>query len=320
MRQGIHRKKPHFAASGLEPSMEQLVPKDHGEAVAVFRSQVIGPLVHRQLTRGELRAEFVALAKLRVTPPKSNVSKSFSVPTLERWYYRFRKLGLAGLVPRPRKDRGHAQAVPEETRALLLAVRRENPSASAKLIVRTLEASGRLTVGTLSASTARRLFASAGLLRRSLRDASKGEGADRRRWEAAHAGDLWHGDVCHGPMIGGDGKWTPTRIHGLLDDKSRYVVALEVIPTEREADMLTVFLQSMRRFGRPTALYLDNGSTYSGAALATACARLGTALIHAKPYHYCVISGPAPFSCSCDGRLGTSGAKWRSSWRPQAAQ
>ena len=62
------------------------------------------------------------------------------------------------------------------------------------------------------------------------------------------------------------------------------MVALEVIPTEREADMLTVFLQSMRRFGRPTALYLDNGSTYSGAALATACARLGTALIHAKPY------------------------------------
>lgn len=264
--------------------MEQLVPKDHGEAVAVFRSQVIGPLVHRKLTRGELRAEFVALSKLRVTPPKSNVTRSFSVATLERWYYRFRKRGLAGLVPRPRKDRGHAQAVSEETRALLLGVRRENPSASARLIVRTLEASGRLTAGKVSASTVRRLFASAGLLRRSLRDADKGEGADRRRWEAAHAGALWHGDVCHGPVIGGDGKWTPTRIHGLLDDKSRYIVALEVVPTEREVDMLAIFLRALRRFGRPGALYLDNGSTYSGAALATACARLGTALVHAKPY------------------------------------
>ena len=300
--------------------MDLLVPKDHGEAVAVFRSQLIGPLVHRQLTRGELRAEFVVLSTLRVTPPRSKLTRTFSVPTLERWYYRFRKLGLAGLVPRPRRDRGHAQVLSKETRELLLEVRRQNPSASAKLIVRTLESSGRLTVGTVSPSTVRRLFAAAGLLRRTLREANKGEGADRRRWEAAHAGALWHGDVCHGPTICGDGRRTPTRIHGLLDDKSRYVVALEVIPTEREADMLTVFLQSMRRFGRPTALYLDNGSTYSGAALATACARLGTALIHAKPYHYCVISGPAPFSCSCDGRLGTSGAKWRSSWRPQAAQ
>ena len=264
--------------------MDLLVPKDHGEAVAVFRSQLIGPLVHRQLTRGELRAEFTELAKLRVMPPKSKITRTFSVPTLERWYYRFRKLGLAGLVPRPRADRGHAQGLSKETRELLLEVRRQNPSASAKLIVRTLESSGRLTVGTVSPSTVRRLFAAAGLLRRTLREANKGEGADRRRWEAAHAGALWHGDVCHGPTICGDGRWTPTRIHGLLDDKSRYVVALEVIPTEREADMLTVFLQSMRRFGRPSALYLDNGSTYSGAALATACARLGTALIHAKPY------------------------------------
>ena len=264
--------------------MEQLVPKNHGEAVAVFRSQIIGPLVHRQLTRGELHAEFVALAQLRVMPPKSAITRTFSVPTLERWYYRFRKQGLAGLVPRPRKDRGHAQGVSDERRALILAVRKENPSASARLIVRTLEASGRLIVGSVSASTARRLFASAGLLRRSLRDASKGEGADRRRWEAAHAGALWHGDVCHGPMLGGDGKWTPTRIHGLLDDKSRYIVALEVVPTEREVDMLAIFLRTLRRWGRPSVLYLDNGSTYSGTALATACARLGTALVHAKPY------------------------------------
>ena len=264
--------------------MEKLVPKDHGEAVAVFRSQVIGPLVHRQLTRGELHEELVALAKLRVLPPQSKVTRTFSVPTLERWYYRFRKQGLAGLVPRPRKDRGHGRGLSPERRELLMAVRRQNPSASAKLIVRTLEASGRLTKGEVSASTVRRLYTAAGLLRRTLREAEKGEGADRRRWEAAHAGALWHGDVCHGPTMGGSGRWTPTRIHGLLDDKSRYVVALEARPTELEADMLTLFVGAVRRWGRPGALYLDNGSTYSGQVLATACGRLGTALVHAKPY------------------------------------
>lgn len=264
--------------------MEQLVPKNHGEAVAVFRSQIIGPLVHRQLTRGELHAELVALSKLRVLPPNSKLTRSYSIPTLERWYYRFRKQGITGLVPLPRRDRGHAQALPAETRELLLGVRRENPSASAKLIVRTLEASGRLTKGAVSASTVRRLFATAGLLRRTLREAKKGVGADRRRWEAAYAGALWHGDVCHGPTLSGSGRKTPTRIHGLLDDKSRYLIALEVRPTECESDMLSLFVAAVRRWGRPGALYLDNGSTYSGAQLATACARLGTALVHAQPY------------------------------------
>ena len=40
----------------------------------------------------------------------------------------------------------------------------------------------------------------------------------------------------------------------------------------------------MNRHGRPDALYLDNGSTYRGHALETACARLGITLLHAKPY------------------------------------
>ncbi|KYF87253.1 hypothetical protein BE17_38110 [Sorangium cellulosum] len=34
------------------------------------------------------------------------------------------------------------------------------------------------------------------------------------------------------------GKATPIRIHGLLDDASRHVVALEAHTTEKEVDML----------------------------------------------------------------------------------
>jgi transposase InsO family protein len=76
----------------------------------------------------------------------------------------------------------------------------------------------------------------------------------------------------------------PVRIHALLDDASRYVVAIEARHAEREVDMLAVFIRALRRFGAPDALYLDNGSTYRGETLSVACARLGTALVHAKPY------------------------------------
>lgn len=259
--------------------MEKLVPKNQGEAVAIFRSQVLGPLMHRSLSRGELRAALVALSQQRLRPPGSTLTRTFSVPTLERWYYRWRKAGLGALVPRPRKDRGLAQALDEGTRQLLLDVRREHPSASARLILRTLVAQGRLRQGAVSESTLRRLLAGAGLDRVSLR---RSPGATPRlRWEASHPGALWHGDVCHGPTLANG---HPLRIHALLDDRSRYVVALQACTSEREQDMLVLLLAALRTWGRPDCLYLDNGSTYSGKALATACARLDTSLLHARPY------------------------------------
>jgi putative transposase len=81
-----------------------------------------------------------------------------------------------------------------------------------------------------------------------------------------------------------DGKSQPVRIHGILDDASRYVLALVAHHTEREIDMLGLMVRAVRKHGPPDALYLDNGSTYRGQTLSLACLRMGTALIHAKPY------------------------------------
>jgi hypothetical protein len=69
-----------------------------------------------------------------------------------------------------------------------------------------------------------------------------------------------------------------------MDDAARFVVALEAHHSEREVDMLGLLVRALRRHGKPDALYLDNGSTYRGDTLATACARLGITLLHAKPY------------------------------------
>jgi hypothetical protein len=80
------------------------------------------------------------------------------------------------------------------------------------------------------------------------------------------------------------GKKLPVRIHGLLDDASRYIVTLEARHTEREDDMLALLVRAIRKHGPPDALYLDNGSTYRGDALRVACARLGITLLHARPY------------------------------------
>jgi hypothetical protein len=137
--------------------METLVPKDRGEEIAVFRSQVIGGLAHRAMSRGELQAALQELSKQPFRPPGWPVTRRFSVPTLERWYYRFRKGGVEALRPRRRRDAGRAKALGELEKDLVCDLRREHPSASAELLLRTLVKRGVVGESVVSATTVRRL-------------------------------------------------------------------------------------------------------------------------------------------------------------------
>ncbi|MEX1344515.1 MAG: DDE-type integrase/transposase/recombinase [Candidatus Limnocylindrales bacterium] len=258
-----------------------LHPKDHAERVALFRAQVLGPVLNRDLYRGELLAELRALAKRRWRPPGSDRTRTFSVPTLLRWHRRYRAQGLAGLRPVSRRL-GDGLALTEEQRTLLLEIRRQNPAVAANTILQTLELDGRLEPGQVSTQTLRRLYRRHGLPRRAR--AQQTLPGERRRWEAEHVGELWHADVCHGATLVVGSSRTPVRIHALLDDKSRYVLALRVLPHEREVAMLDLLLEAVRLYGVPKRLYLDNGATYRGEALSTACGRLGIGLSHAKAY------------------------------------
>ena len=270
--------------------MDVLQPKDRAEEVAVFRSQVIGVLVCQALVRGELRAELCRLSTMSFRPPGAQRTRTFSVPTLERWFYAWRSGGLEALRPAKRSDAGHAQALTAEQRALLLDIRREYAGASAELILSTLVSDGRLDQEAVSPATVRRLFAEHDLPRITAREAARGKGHGkgkraRLRWQMAEPNMLWHGDVCHAPpLVLAGGKSRPVRVHALLDDASRYVVAIAAYHTEREVDLIDMLVPALRRHGRPDSLYLDNGSTYSGKLLATACPRLGVALLHARPY------------------------------------
>lgn len=163
-------------------------PKDHREAIAAFRAQLIGALARRELDHGELRAELMRISQQAFRPPGSDITRHFSVPTLERWLYALKRGGLEALEPKARSDRGRARELTAEQRQLLLDIRREHRSASVETILRTLVAEGRLEKRAVSAATVRRLFRDAGLDRHGLRD---GGGAKTRlRWQTERPGVL----------------------------------------------------------------------------------------------------------------------------------
>ena len=257
-------------------------PCDHAEAVAMFRAAVIGHLAHAQLARGQLRCALAQLAEQSFRPPGARTARRYGFSTLERWYYAYKKGGLEALKPKPRCDRGHGQHLSDELKTLLCEIRKSHPSASVPLILDTLIRQGQLEEGAVSPSTIRRLFRRQGLTRTTglaLKDQPQ-----RLRWEAEAPFSLWHGDVCHGQAICIDGVHKPVRIHALMDDASRFVVAIEAHHSEREEEMLHLFADTLRRHPAPKTLYLDNGSTYSGERLRAICNSLEVALIHATPY------------------------------------
>jgi transposase InsO family protein len=261
--------------------MDCLTPKDHGEEVAVFRHSIIGELLRRELEHGERSAILRNLSEQRVRPPGSDLTRCYSVPTLERWLYDFKRGGLAALVPQTRSDGGRGRDLDAGLRELLCDIRREHPNVSVTVILRTLRADGRVG-DDVKECTVRRMFAERGLVRTAPVDGASC--TSRLRWQAERPSALWHGDVCHGTTLIVDDRPTPVRIHALLDDASRMILALLVTHNEREETMLSILAQALMEHGKPDALYLDNGATYRGEILQLVCSRLGITLMHAKPY------------------------------------
>ena len=266
----------------MSPSLESLAPKDPAEDLAVFRSQVVGPLLCRDgRTHGELADALRELSRTPVRPPGSSRPRTYSVATLERWYYAFRATGLDALRPARRAGVRLAKALSDTERELLLEIRRTHPRVPVSVVLETLVADGRLDRTRISASTLRRFYRAHGLDARTLRHSDL---EPRRRWQTSTPNALWHADVCHGPALRIDGRSVPLRIHAILDDYSRHIIALQATTNERESEMLMLLVKALRSHPAPEVLYLDNGATYSGTALATACARIGIGLVHAKPY------------------------------------
>ncbi len=163
-------------------SQDPLRPRDHAEAVALFRAEIVGAISHREMSRGELALAIRGLAQSRYRPPGRRASKQFGISTLERWYYAYRRGGLEALRPSPRSDRGRARELTDPQRMLLLDIRREHPLATVPVILRTLVADGRLAKDAVSPSTVQRLYREAGLPR-----GHRLDGHTRLRWQADHA-------------------------------------------------------------------------------------------------------------------------------------
>jgi transposase InsO family protein len=254
----------------------------HRHAVALFRYGVIAELVRLEAGADGLYERIAELAAREHTIPGTTRTR-VAAETIRHWVKQYRAGGFDALLPKPRADRGRPRKIPDDVAELLIAIKESHPKLPVRGVIAQARASGELSADVvLAPSTVNRLLAKAGLMH------PRGEAVganDRRRFAFARAGELWMSDVMHGPTVAVDGKGRrKVYLIAFLDDATRVVPYAAFALSENTAAFLPLFKQALMRRGLPERLYVDNGAAFRGHHLALVCAKLGVALIHARPY------------------------------------
>jgi transposase InsO family protein len=255
---------------------------DLSERVALFRHRLIARLLPEDLTSEQRQREVARIVAAEHQIPgtlRTRVADS----TLRDWLRQYRAGGFDALKPRKRIDTGHPRALAPALAERLLQIKEQDPDLSMRLIIDQVRSEG--VIGTeqhLPLSTVHRLFKQQGLMSpRGAQDA----GEDRRRFAYQQAGQLWMSDVMHGPAVAGAGRRKhKTYLIAFLDDATRVIPHAEFAFSENTRAFLPVFKRALMRRGLPERLFVDNGANYRSHQFAVICARLGVALIHARPF------------------------------------
>src|SRR5262249_4456483 len=158
------------------------------------------------------------------------------------------------LYPGTRSDRGRSRAITPSVAELIVRAKREKPRRSINRIIRMLERARRVKPGELSRSSVHRLLRVAGISARPAR----GPAAERRSFIAEHAGDLWVGDVLHGPyVIAPDGKLRKSYLLSQIDDATRFILHSYFALSEDAEAQEYGLKQAILKYGLPRTYYVD---------------------------------------------------------------
>ncbi len=250
------------------------------EQKALFRHGVLGSLISRnKIEHGELKKLIQQAADQDYNIPGS-VHTRVAEKTIEGWYYKYRREHLDGLQPKVRRDRGVSK-LPMDIQDAIISLKKENPKRSIDAIIEILESKGISAKGEVSRSSVHRLLKQHGISRMS---GSSSLPEEFRSFETQYAGQIWYGDVMHGPKLMIDGRMRKVYLVSLMDDASRLLAHSAFCLGETALDIEGVLKQAVLKRGLPMKLVIDNGAAYRSGSLKGICARLGIHMIFCRPY------------------------------------
>jgi transposase InsO family protein len=233
----------------------------------------------QEVSKMQARREFVRLAMVEGAN-RRELCRRFGIHPDTAYKWLSRAAADEGFEDRSRRPLASPSRTAIAIEQHILAVRDAHPAWGARKIVHCLEREG---LPSPVSSTVH------DILRRHRRIVPPtGGAAAHLRFEKAMPNLLWQMDFKgHVPLSGG-GRCHPLTV---IDDHSRYAVALEACGNEQAATVQGRLEHIFRRYGLPEAFFVDNGTPWGGSSgqrwtkLGVWLLKLGIGVLHSRPYH-----------------------------------
>ena len=257
-------------------STENGIDEKKKTGIALFRFGIIAPVLHG--TAGVQSQYFLRMAEKEQNVPYCG-NKNYKPETFKGWLKLYRQGGFDSLMPKSRKDKGQSRKIHRQLQESITNALAQSPFLSGSAIYRMLISEGKIRVGDITEGTLRKFIQDNDLRQNTMAKA-------RKKFEKEHINELWIADCMHGPYLKFEDQARKRKVFliAAIDDHSRVICAWGWFSNENSLSLEIALKEGFARFGTPKGLYCDNGSIFSTSNLQLACARLGIALIHSKPY------------------------------------
>jgi transposase InsO family protein len=197
----------------------------------------------------EQRVRFVVRASRR-EKPLQQLCKEFGIsrPTGYEWLRRYQAGGIAGVVERSRRPHHSPEKTPAAVEQRVVELRRQRPDWGARKVRVLLQREGI----DLPVITAHRILLRHGLVRE-----QDGHAPAVRRFERSAANQLWQMDF-KSPV----GWEAPVGPWSVLDDHSRYAIALRGTWTTKAGPVKQGLIEAFERCGMPDEMLMDHGTPW----------------------------------------------------------
>ncbi len=246
---------------------------DEQEKLAIFWCDLLKPIIFSDI---EPEGEQAYLKTISQTPtrfPDGRIKKP-SLSTLRRKLKKYRGGGFFALQRQPRVDCGASRGLDQEILDMAVALKKEQPFRSDRVINRVIKDSYGITI---PRSTLYRHLKQADATRVKLGVCRT---PVRKRWTMDHTHDLWVGDFEEGPYVQVDNEVCATHLSAFIDCHSRYVVEARYYLRQNMDVLIDAMIKALATHGAPLGIYLDNAKVYHAQGLKSALYRINTRLIH----------------------------------------
>jgi len=287
---------------------------------ARFRFSIIGPLLSAPPESGCLKKELNELSKKQWQHPITGNPISFSVSTLERWFYAAKSSHdpIQTLRVKRRSDCAQSRKLSVELKLAIKNQYREHPSWSYQLHRDNLAVVAKQLIPPVDApsySTIHRYMKSSGFTKQrvvkqrftagAVLATEKLESREVRSFEVEHVHALWHLDFHHGSrkILDKKGQWQKPLLLAILDDHSRLICHAQWYLDETAESLVHGFMQALQKRALPRALMSDNGAAMMSAEFTQGLERLSILHQPTLPYSPYQNAKQEVFWAQVEGRL-----------------